>query len=188
MSARLHVREMTVDDADLRIDYFHGASDEHLRLLGVDRGRLPSRSAWHAWYEQDGARPLEERENYSLVWELDDRPVGFSTADHLAFGREAFMHLHVVDPALRRRGFGTEFVRRSAATYFEVLELERLFCEPNAFNTAPNRTLQRAGFRYLFSHEAVPGPLNFRQVTTRWVLERPAKRKASDRSPVEDAG
>ena len=54
-----------------------------------------------------------------------------------------------------------------------MLELRRLYCEPNAFNVAPNRTLQRAGFTYLFSHEAAPSSINFMQVTTRWVLDRP---------------
>jgi hypothetical protein len=45
-------------------------------------------------------------------------------------GEEAFMHLHVVDAQRRRSGLGNVFVRQTAALYFEVLELKRLFCEP----------------------------------------------------------
>ncbi len=82
------------------------------------------------------------------------------------------MHLHILNPEFRHKGLGTAFVRESARQYFRALELERLYCEPNAFNSAPNRTLQRAGFRYLFTHEAQPSPMNFLQVTTRWVMER----------------
>jgi RimJ/RimL family protein N-acetyltransferase len=78
-----------------------------------------------------------------------------------------------VEPSRRRRGLGTILVKLSASRYFEVFALKRLYCEPNALNAAPNRTLQRAGFTYLFSHETIPGPINFLQVTTRWVLERP---------------
>jgi hypothetical protein len=52
-----------------------------------------------------------------------------------------------------------------------LLELKCLFCEPNAFNVAPNRTLQRAGFKCVKTHETVPGPLNYHQRVTRWVLE-----------------
>lgn len=100
--------------------------------------------------------------------------VGFSSADHIEYGEQAFMHLHIVREPQRRSGFGTEFVRQSAATYIRVLELQRLYCEPNAFNVAPNRTLQRAGFAYLFSHETAPSSINFVQVTTRWVLDRPS--------------
>jgi len=141
-------------------------------MLGVDRASLPSRDAWHSTYVEDYARPIEEREGYSLVWELDGRTVGFSSTDRIVFGEEAFMHLHIMGPDLRHRGYGTEFVKESARHYFRVLQLERLYCEPNAFNRAPNRTLQRAGFHYLFTHEAQPSPMNFHQATTRWMLDR----------------
>jgi hypothetical protein len=32
--------------------------------------------------------------------------------------------------------------------------------------------LQAAGFKYVKTHETVPGPLNFHQPVTRWMLER----------------
>jgi len=105
------------------------------------------------------------------VWELEGRPVGFSSTDRIVFGEEAFLHLHVLDAALRRGGLGQRFVAMSVAKYFQVLELQRLFCEPNALNVAPNRTLQAAGFRYSFSHDTIPGPYNFPQIVTRWVLQ-----------------
>jgi RimJ/RimL family protein N-acetyltransferase len=169
---KLVVREMQVGEVGMRIDYFHNSSDEYLQRLGVDRPSLPSPDEWRSFYRSDYAKPIEERDTYSLVWELDSRAVGFSSTDRIVFGEEAFMHLHVVDPAFRHQGLGVEFVRLSALTYFRVLGLQRLFCEPNAFNTAPNRTLQRAGFRYLLTHETKPGPINFFQTTTRWVLDR----------------
>lgn len=167
------VREMQLAEVGIRIDYFHGASDQHLRTLGVDRSLLPTPDAWRASYEEDFARPVHARANYSLVWERYGSVVGFSSADRILFGREAFMHLHILDQGMRGQGLGAQFVRESARIYFEVLKLQRLFSEPNALNVAPNRTLQRAGFRYLFSHETKPGPINFPQLATRWVLDRP---------------
>ncbi len=98
--------------------------------------------------------------------------VGFSSRDRIRFGVDAFMHLHLLHAHDRRAGLGAEFVRQSARLYMDVLQLQRLFCEPNAFNVAPNRALQRAGFRYLFTHHAQPSPINFPQVTTRWQLGR----------------
>jgi RimJ/RimL family protein N-acetyltransferase len=88
------------------------------------------------------------------------------------------MHLHVLLPGDRAAGLGSAAVRQSVDIYFEVLKLKRLFCEPNAFNVAPNRTLQRAGFKYVKTHMTVPGPLNFHQAVTRWVVEREASRDA----------
>jgi RimJ/RimL family protein N-acetyltransferase len=174
MGKGVSVREMHVSEVGIRIKYFHEASDDYLLALGVDRALLPTPEAWLSFHERDFERPLKERENYSLVWELDGQAVGFSSLDHIVFGQEAFMHLHIVEPSRRRRGLGAHFVTLSASKYFEVFELMHLYCEPNALNTAPNRTLQRAGFTYLFSHETIPGPINLRQVTTRWVLERPS--------------
>ena len=83
------------------------------------------------------------------------------------------MHLHILAPDRRRSGLGVRFVRRSAELFFSTLALERLYCQPNAFNVAPNRTLQAAGFRYDRTEICRPHPLNFEQPITRWRLERP---------------
>ena len=171
---KLVVRELQLADVDLRINYFHDSTDEYLEILGVDRARLPTREAWRAFYEEDDARPLSERLHYGVIWELDGETVGFSSSDQIEIGRQAFMHLHVTDPSRRQAGLGARFVGLSARHYFEVLQLQRLFSEPHALNVAPNRALQRAGFRYVSSQEGRPGPINRWQVSTRWVLERPA--------------
>jgi len=178
MSARsesIDVREMILEDVNIRIDYFHGSSDDHLRMLGVDRALLLTPAQWRDFYEQDYAKPIEQRVNDSLLWLLEDEVIGFATTDHIDFGIEAFMHLHITQPHLRSDGLGARFIVRSAAIFFDVLHLKRLLCEPNALNAAPNRTVQAAGFRYLFSHHTQPSPINYPQITTRWILdERPS--------------
>ncbi len=171
----LTVREMTESEVDLIIDYFHSSTPEHLELIGVDPERLPKREAWRDYYAVVLQQPLERRETLMLTWLDDERPVGFSTADKITYGQHAHMHLHVTTASDRRRGLGSEAVRRSVALYFEQLRLKRLFCEPYAFNAAPNRTLRSTGFRYLKTHITAPGPLNFRQPVTRWVITRPQK-------------
>lgn len=167
----LTVRRMSPADVDVRIRYFHGASDEHLELLGVDRAKLPDPDAWRARFEDEHGRPVRERTSDALIWEGDGATIGFSTIDRIEFGVEAYMHLHIVEPDQRRAGQGTELVRMTARHYLDVFELQRLYCEPHAFNVAPNRTLQRAGFRYLLTRVTTPGPLNLRQTTNLWVLE-----------------
>ncbi len=168
----LLVREMTAEDVDVIIDYFHGSSAEHLELLGVDPTRLPDRARWRERYLRELQLPVPERSVALVLWESDGQPVGFSTADKIQLGVQAHMHLHVVDPLRRGDGIGISSVRQTAALYFRTLSLQRLFCEPNAFNAAPNRTLQRVGFRYVKTHRTVPGPLNYHQAVTRWVLDQ----------------
>jgi RimJ/RimL family protein N-acetyltransferase len=168
----LTVRPMQLEEVSVVIDYFHGASAEHLETLGVDPTRLPEPSKWRQLYEHEFAQPVERRRSFMVLWELEGRQIGFSTVDKLKYGKEAYIHLHVIHPGLRQAGHGSACVRRSVDFYFETLKLQRLYCEPNSFNTAPNRALQKAGFRYGKTHMTVPGPLNFHQAVTRWVVER----------------
>lgn len=168
----LTVRPLDPSEIDIRINYFHNASDDFLQRLGVDRQLLPSSEEWRSSYEAEYALPIRERQELNLVWQLDNEIVGLSSCDKIVFGIEAYMHLHIIDSEKRQAGLGAEFVKESASYYFHVLELERLFCEPNAYNVAPNRTLQRAGFHYLFTHQNKPGPVNFFQSTTRWVMDK----------------
>ena len=168
----LVVREMALDEVDVIIDYFHCATPEHLELLGVDPTRLPAREHWRQWYVGEYDKPAGDRSIMLVMWELDAVPVGFSTADKIVYGDRANMHLHLVDVDRRGQGIGAQCVRESVDLYFERLALRRLFCEPNAFNVAPHRALQRAGFRYVKTHMTVPGRLNYHQAVTRWVVER----------------
>lgn len=176
-SSRVRIRPMELADFDVRIAYFHEATDEHLNRLGVDRSRLPRPDVWRASFEANLARPVEQRSEYGVVWELDGELVGFSTADQLQIGDEAHMHLHIVDSERRARGLGTQFVCLTASHLCDVLRLKRLYCEPNAFNVAPNRTLQKAGFRYVCTREGRPNPINTYQVTTIWVYAPAARPK-----------
>ena len=167
----LVIREMALDEVGLIIDYFHGAPPEHLEALGVDPTRLPTRQTWRERYVEEYGKPIQDRSTLLVIWQLDGVGIGFSTSDKIVYGEEAHMHLHVLEPQRRRAGIGSACVRETVGLYFNALRLKRLFCEPNAFNVAPNRTLQSVGFRYVKTHKTVPGPLNYHQAVTRWVLE-----------------
>ena len=169
---QLAVREMAPGETNLVIDYFQGLTAEQLDTLGVDPSRLLTPDAWRAQLGSEFLLPPERRQTLYLIWLLDDQPAGFSSCNKIAFGERANMHLHVCAPERRQQGIGTECVRRSVEIYFQRLQLKRLFCEPNAFNVGPNRTLQKAGFKYLKTYMTVPGPINFHQAVTQWVIER----------------
>jgi RimJ/RimL family protein N-acetyltransferase len=144
----LKARLMTREEIRVIIDYFHDSSPEHLETLGVDPSRLPKQEVWHQRMSQQFSLPLDQRTSVLVVWLLRERLIGFSTADRIVFGDRANMHLHMVDVDQRHRGLGGECVRQSVDIYFEELRLRRLFCEPNAFNVAPNRTLSTSARRW----------------------------------------
>jgi RimJ/RimL family protein N-acetyltransferase len=169
----LAARLMESAEVDIIIDYFHRATPEFLNTLGVDPAKLPDPGRWRTHHQQEFSLPLEKRKSLLVLWLAGSEPIGFSTADKIKLGDEAHMHLHITRPEKRSAGAGAELVKQTARIYFDTLKIRRLFCEPYALNTAPNRTLQRAGFTYIKTYETIPGPLNFHQAVTRWRLERP---------------
>jgi len=170
----LSVGIMQLEEAGIITDYFNGSSPEHLELMGVDPTRIPNVQAQKKFIEQEYAKEIRDRRFIAVVWKMDGAPIGFSTVEKIVFGSQAYMHLHIVDEGLRRRGIGVRCVKESVKIYFDILELGQLYCEPNAFNVAPNRALQNAGFRYVKTHRTVPGPLNYHQAVNRWVMENNA--------------
>jgi len=168
---QLSVREMSIDEVHLIIDYFYASTPEHLEMMGVDPSRLLSPQAWHARFQSEFGLPMEERQLFPVIWLLNTVPVGYSNCDKIVFGDRANMHLHVIEPAHRRKGIGTECVRQSVEIYFRNFRLKHLFCQPNALNVAANRTLQKAGFSYVKTYLTVPGPINFHQPVTQWVID-----------------
>ena len=90
-----------------------------------------------------------------------DQLVGFSSADHIVFGRQAFMHLHILSASRRQVGMGSRFAgcRRRPTSRLSNWSGSSA---SRTFNVASNRTLQHAGFRYLFTPRRRPRRSIFR--------------------------
>lgn len=54
--------------------------------------------------------------------------------------------------------------------FFEKLELKKIYYEPYALNTAPNKTLKKAGFEFVKKYVTTPGFLNFEQDVNQWQM------------------
>ena len=114
--------------------------------------------------------PLDQKLSYCIIWELDNKPIGHSNTNPTIFGEEAFMHLHIWDPVSRKKGLGSELIKRTLPYFFKNLKLKRLYSEPYALNPAPNKALEKAGFELEKEYVTIPGYLNFEQPVKRWVL------------------
>ena len=161
------------EEYELMLDYFYKANDLFLRGMGVDRLKLPERDKWLEALLVDHEKPDGERDRFYLVWIFRGRRVGHSSINKILPGDEAFIHLHLWNSRLRRAGLGTEFVRRSAAFYFERFNLQKLVCEPWAENPAPNRVLEKLGFALVRRYRTIPGVIAFEQDVNRYELRRP---------------
>jgi RimJ/RimL family protein N-acetyltransferase len=152
-------------------EYFHSADDALLALMGVDRGRLPTKEAWLARLLPDLARPLSQKQTYYVGWWLDGVPIGHSNANQISYREQAFVHLHLWRAPQRRAGLGQKFFERSLRFFIAQLDLKRVICEPYAENPAPNSVLARAGFHLARRYRTTPGSINLEQDVNRWELE-----------------
>ena len=160
------------EDYELMLDYFYKADDSFLRGMGVDRLKLPERDKWLDALLVDHEKPDEERDRFYLVWIFRGERVGHSSINKIVPGTEAFIHLHLWDSHLRKAGLGTEFVRRSVNFYFERFNLKKLVCEPSAENLAPNRVLEKLGFRFVRRYRTTPVAIAYEQDVNRYELDR----------------
>ena len=157
---------------ELMLDYFYKADDPFLRGMGVDRLKLPERNKWLDALLADHEKPDGEKDRFYLVWIFRGQRVGHSSINNIVLGTKAYIHLHLWESQLRRAGLGTEFVRRSAAFYFERFNLQKLVCEPWAENPAPNRVLEKLGFAFVRRYRTTPGVIAYEQDVNRYELRR----------------
>jgi RimJ/RimL family protein N-acetyltransferase len=107
-----------------------------------------------------------------MIWLIDGEPTGHSNINKIIFENEAYMHLHFWHREVRQKGMGFELLKLTLPYYFDTFKLENLFCEPAAFNTAPNKTLKKLGFDFVKSYDTIPGWINSYQTVNRWVLTK----------------
>lgn len=168
----LFVRELRPDDLPPLIDYWVKSDSAFMKAMGVDMNKMPKREEWEKMLNEQMELPYEDKKSYCMVWELDGKAIGHSNVNKIQFGQEAYMHLHIWDNNIRKKGMGVNFVKQTLPFFFQNLQLKKVFCEPYALNPAPNKTLEKAGFKFLRSYTCVPGWLNFEQEVNLWEMNR----------------
>ena len=169
---KLTVRHLQISDHELIIDYFLNSDQDFLKRMGVDTLKLPSKQEWLDLLNSNFALTDDKKKFFYMIWVLDDQPVGHSNINKIIYSNEAYMHLHLWQKQTRQKGLGVEFLRLTIPYYFEIFHLENLFCEPSAYNPAPNKSLEKAGFDFIKSYDTVPGWINFYQTVNLWCLSK----------------
>ncbi len=166
----LSVRELQHRDIELLVQYWLSADPAFLTSMGVDLSKMPSKEEWVTMLSEQVAQPYPEKKSYAVIWQVDGKAIGHSNVNKIIFGEEAYMHLHMWNTGLRKKGFGTELVKLSLPYFFKNLQLKKLYCEPYALNPAPNNVLEKVGFTFLREYITIPGFLNFEQPVKLWEL------------------
>jgi RimJ/RimL family protein N-acetyltransferase len=166
----LSVREMQISDVPQFLRYWYDADPAYLYNLGVDLNKMPAKEEFRQMILEQLSLPIEQRRSYNIIWENQGIPVGHSNTSPTIYGKEAKMHLHIWSPSQRKKGLGIEFVKLSLHHYFEKLKLEILWCEPYASNPAPNKTLEKAGFKLVKEYTTVPGFVCYELPVKQWMM------------------
>jgi RimJ/RimL family protein N-acetyltransferase len=174
------VRELQADDVSGFTNYWMTRTDEQLLKMGVDRKKLQGVDL-RRFVKDSLACPLyEKKTSYCVLWLVDGFPVGHSNINKINYGKEAYMHLHMWNAENRAKGFGKELVFKSLYYYFNNFKLEKVYCEPNAYNEAPNKTLPKVGFVFKEKLEnVIPGFINFEQDINVWEITKENYEKLS---------
>lgn len=166
----LSVRDIQQSDIDLITRYWLEADDQYLVGMGVDLSKMPTEPEWKAMLLQQTQTSIEKKQSYCMIWLVNGRPIGHSNVNKIIFGQEAYMHLHIWEPHIRKKGYGSTFIKMTVPHFFKNLQLKTLYCEPYALNPAPNKTLEKAGFTFIKEYTTNPGSINFEQPVKRWSL------------------
>ncbi len=170
MENNFTVREAQKNDIPHIVNYWKSASKEDLLAMGIDINNTAPLDDLGERLEKQLPLPYSLKGAFVLVAFVDEKPVGHCYVNHLVFGKEAFMHLHIWKSNLQQKGLGTQMVKKSIPVFFEKLELQTLFCEPAAKNPAPNKTLEKVGFKFIKKHTTVPAGWTFQLEVNRWEM------------------
>ena len=138
--------------------------------MGVDMNKMPTRQKWKEMLLEQLSQSYEEKKSYCIIWLVNGKPIGHSNINKIIFGEEAYMHLHIWYADVRKKGFGTAFIKMTLPWFFEKYKLKKLYCEPYALNPAPNKILEKAGFKFVKEYVTTPGWLNFEQPVKLWIM------------------
>ena len=166
----LSVRESDINDYEKVIDYFLKSDKAFLTNMGVDISKLPSRAEWLRILTADLSLDPESRQFFYVIWLLGNTAIGHSNINKIIYGEEAYMHLHLWEAHIRRKGIGYRLLKDTLPLYFNTYRLKNLYCEPSASNPAPNNTLKKLGFEFIKSYDTIPGWINYYQTVNRWGL------------------
>lgn len=170
MESTLTVREIQAADIPLITAYWLQPDPGFMKGIGVDLSKIPGEASLHQMLSQQLSLPYDEKPAYCIIWLINGVPAGHCNVNKIVFGEEASMHLHLWNRDARLRGNGAALVRMSLPYFFHNLQLKKIYSEPYAFNPAPNKTLEKAGFSFVKEYTTTPGSLNFEQPVFRWEL------------------
>lgn len=154
------------------IKYWHESAPDFLEKMGVDLKKLPTKMEFRKIFQDEIMAEKEKKKTFTSIWLTDGEPIGHCNINDIEFGKVAYMHLHMWNSDERGKGAGSVLINQSLTLFFVLFKLEKVYCEPSCYNPAPNKTLEKIGFKFVKSIRKVPSVIASEQDLNQWVMTR----------------
>jgi RimJ/RimL family protein N-acetyltransferase len=139
------------EDIPIFVDYWHDTSTTHIRDMGVQQNRLPSRQAMSDALRVGLERRLQTPQappSRLVAIRANARTIGFhQITDFDLPQRTAVMHCYITDASWRGRGVGTVSYAKSMKLFFEWFDLRTIIFETPDNNPAALAVKRKLGIR-----------------------------------------
>lgn len=169
----LLAREAEQKDIEHITNYWFTADKEHLTAMGIDIAKMPAQEDFSSMLEKQFSLPYPDKKAYAVIWMVNGEPIGHCNLNPVEFGDHAYMHIHIWHEKNRKSGYGTELIKLSLPYFFKNMSLKKIYCQPYALNPSPNKTLEKAGFKFVKEYIITPGSITFEQPVMLWEIEKP---------------
>lgn len=166
------VREAKSSDVDSIAAYWSNLSFDDAFKLGIDLDKITSTNGITDFIEQQINLPVNDRNTYILIWEVDGIAIGHCNITPIVVGEYANIHSHIWDKGTISRGIGESLMRLSLPIFFEKYKLEKIYGVFYALNPAPEKLCIKLGFNFVDEYPTIPGEWSFYQMVKKYVVSR----------------
>jgi RimJ/RimL family protein N-acetyltransferase len=167
-----NVREATQEDVVALTNYWSNLSFDDAFKLGIDFDKIPPTNEIIDFIEQQISLPLNDRNTYILIWEVDGIAIGHCNITPIVVGEYANIHSHIWDKKHIAKGWGERLMRMSLPIFFEKYNLVKIYGVFYALNPAPEKLCIKLGFSFVEEYPTIPGEWSFYQNVKKYVVSR----------------
>ena len=163
------LRDLTPDDIEHVVCFWHDSGDDFLDFLGIDRSRLGSRDDTRQRFTRAIRTGDPDQPSIAFAITVNGGYAGYTLLNRYTPDTN-YSHWHITNPALRGIGLSTALYPYRIKTYFDLVPMSRLIHQTRTRNVAVNRMLDHwvpiAEKRYIENPDgmAMPGEFNLRYV------------------------
>jgi hypothetical protein len=136
------LRDLSIEEIDAIVSYWHRSGDEHLDYLGIDRSLLGTEDDTRRRYVNAIRTGDPNQPNTAFTITVDGRFAGYTLLNRYA-PNVNYSHWHITDAQWRASGVSSSLYPHRIKMYFDVFPITRLIHQTRTRNVGVNRMLDK---------------------------------------------